>query len=205
MILSSILILFSLFSLVFPKRINLYVKSINDGSTDPIGFIDNDSIHLMEIEPQHSVCIGTKDIYNNECFSYQNYIPSFNYSIFNLFLDEDNDVFRIALSFDDTLQKPTIRKHKHITAPQPNLNPDSLKKQREQQAKQNNNGGNQQTEKVIRKKTIVEIDSDGNEITKEIDEVIETVDDRSWIQKNWMYIVPPLLILFAMGGGEERK
>ncbi|KAI5957273.1 hypothetical protein KGF54_000201 [Candida jiufengensis] len=202
--LQSIIFVLSLISLVSSKRINLFIKPINDDTSDPIGFIDNDSIHLMEIEPQQSICIGTKDIYNNECFSYQKNIQSFNNTVFNLYLDEDNDIFRISLSFDDKIQKPTVKKHKHIISPQPNLNPDSMKKQREQQSEQQNGGNAQKIEKIITKKKIIEKDSNGNEIIKEVDEEIEqVVDDRSFIQKNWMYIVPVLILLLVGGGGNQ--
>lgn len=52
---------------------------------------------------------------------------------------------------------------------------------------------------------IKEIDDNGVEVTREIEEEVEVpVDDRSWIQKNWMYVVPPLLIFMLAGGGNEQ-
>ncbi|KSA04116.1 uncharacterized protein AC631_00195 [Debaryomyces fabryi] len=35
----------------------------------------------------------------------------------------------------------------------------------------------------------------------------ETTEEapKSWIQKNWMYVVPPLLIMFVLLGEDEKK
>lgn len=33
----------------------------------------------------------------------------------------------------------------------------------------------------------------------------DDVAPKSWIQRNWMYVVPPLLIVFALLGEEEKK
>lgn len=45
------------------------------------------------------------------------------------------------------------------------------------------------------------------EPTKKVDENGQEVeeDDRSWIQKNWMYVVPPLLILFMSLPADEPQ
>lgn len=50
------------------------------------------------------------------------------------------------------------------------------------------------------KKVVAEVGPDGE--TVETAEVVE--DNRSWIQKNWMYIVPPL-VLFLLLTPEDKK
>ena len=196
-----------LISVVSSKRINLFIKPIDQVTSDPIGFIENDAVYLMDVADlqleNQAYCIGTKDIHNNECFSYQSNAPNLTQAVFNLFLDGEGDILRISLSFDDKLAKPQVKKRKQVIAAQPNLNPDSLKKQREEQQKKAGDGP--VVEKVKQKKLIKEIDDNGVEVTREIEEEVEVpVDDRSWIQKNWMYVVPPLLIFMLAGGGNEQ-
>ncbi|CUM53175.1 unnamed protein product [Debaryomyces tyrocola] len=36
-------------------------------------------------------------------------------------------------------------------------------------------------------------------------EATEEESPKSWIQKNWMYVVPPLLIMFVLLGEDEKK
>ncbi|KAG5420846.1 hypothetical protein I9W82_002727 [Candida metapsilosis] len=193
-------------TLASSKRINLFIKPIDQAASDPIGFIENEAVYLMDVDlqPDQAYCIGTKDVHNNECFSYQTNLQNLNHAIFNLYLDGDGDISRLSLSFDDKLDKPQVKRRKQIIAAQPNLNPDSMKKQREEQ--KNGGNGGQVVEKVKQKKVITEIDANGVEVTREIEEEVEVpVDDRSWIQKNWMYIVPPLLIFMLAGGGGAEQ
>lgn len=193
-------------TLASSKRINLFIKPIDQAASDPIGFIENEAVYLMDVDlqPDQAYCIGTKDVHNNECFSYQTNLQNLNHAIFNLYLDGDGDILRLSLSFDDKLDKPQVKRRKQIIAAQPNLNPDSMKKQREEQ--KNGGNGGQVVEKVKQKKVITEIDANGVEVTREIEEEVEVpVDDRSWIQKNWMYIVPPLLIFMLAGGGGAEQ
>lgn len=133
-----------LISVVSSKRINLFIKPIDQVTSDPIGFIENDAVYLMDVADlqleNQAYCIGTKDIHNNECFSYQSNAPNLTQAVFNLFLDGDGDILRISLSFDDKLAKPQVKKRKQVIAAQPNLNPDSLKKQREEQQKKAGDG-----------------------------------------------------------------
>lgn len=119
----------------------------------------------LQLENQ-AYCIGTKDIHNNECFSYQSNAPNLTQAVFNLFLDGDGDILRISLSFDDKLAKPQVKKRKQVIAAQPNLNPDSLKKQREEQQKKAGDGP--VVEKVKQKKLIKEIDDNGVEVTRRL-------------------------------------
>ncbi|KAI3406961.1 hypothetical protein KGF56_000254 [Candida oxycetoniae] len=198
--------LFLLVAIVASKKINLYARPIDQESTDPIGFIQDDSVYLMdyEIQPNQSYCIGTKDLHNHECFSFQRELPPLKNAVFHYFLAEDGDIIRLALSFDEQIDKPIILKHQHIEAPKPDLNSELLAKEREEQQKQAKKGVS--VKKVKQKKMVTFVDTNGKEETREIEEEVEVeVDNRSWIQKNWMYIVPPLIIMLLMGGNEEKK
>ncbi|CAK9437603.1 uncharacterized protein LODBEIA_P19810 [Lodderomyces beijingensis] len=198
-----------LVTLAVSKRINLYARPIDaESSSDPIGFIEDDSVYLMDfdLQPHQSYCIGTKDLHNHECFSFQPDLRSFNNSVFNVYLTEDGDIHRLALSFDENATAPKIKKHRSITAPQPNMNPESLKKQREEQQKQSAGHQGERRQKVVQRKIVKIVNEKGEEEEQEVEEEVEVVvDDRSWIQKNWMYIVPPLIIFLLLGGGGDAK
>ncbi|EDK47104.1 hypothetical protein LELG_05285 [Lodderomyces elongisporus NRRL YB-4239] len=216
------------------KRINLFVQQLNEQTSDSIGFIENDKVHLIDnaIERDTPYCIGTKDLVNHECFAFYKNLETLNIEnmVFDMFLGEDGDVSRLSLSFDkeetvkagkekekgkgkelnniDETNKPRVKKHPFVVAPQPNMNPDSLKKQ---QQKGQQKSGNTKLEVVKQKKTVKYIDEDGKEVTKEVEIEVEVpleedviVDERSWIQKNWMYVVPPLLLFLVMGGGADE-
>ena len=56
---------------------------------------------------------------------------------------------------------------------------------------------------VKSKKTVVEVDEDGKEVVKEV-EVEEPVDERSWLQKNWIYVVIPLVLLMLLTDDKNK-
>ncbi|KAK6874129.1 hypothetical protein K6H11_001773 [Candida tropicalis] len=182
-------------------KINLFIKPIDGQSSDSIGFINDNSVYLVdtELDPSKSYCIGTKDLENHECFTFINGVSSLNNTVIDAFIDENGDITRLALNFDES-SKPTIRKHKVHPAAIPNMNAESIKKQRQQQQQQAQNSGKVRV--VKQKKLIKYIDDEGNEVEKEIEEEVE-IDERSWVQKNWMYIVPPLLLFLVMGGDSK--
>ncbi|KAI5957843.1 hypothetical protein KGF57_003110 [Candida theae] len=163
-----------LISAVSSKRVNLFIRPLDGTESNPIGYIENELVYLMEtdLQKEYGYCIGTKDIHHHDCFSYHTNLANLSHAVFHLFLDGDGDVERLSLSFDDKLNEPKVVKHKILVAPGPNLTPASINKPREEQ--KNGGGG------------------EGIEVP---------VDNRSWIQKNWMYVVPPLIIFMFAGGG----
>ncbi|EMG49209.1 hypothetical protein SBY92_000582 [Candida maltosa Xu316] len=198
------LLIISIASAAETTRINLFIKSIDDASSsDSIGFIDNDSVYLMEetpLNPDKFYCIGTKDLENHECFTFLNGVDSLNHTVIDAFMDKDNaEIVRLSLTFaEESTNK--LRKHRFAKSPVPNLNPDSLKKLKQQQQQSQEKG----KVEIVKQKRIIKVtDDEGNEVEKEIEEEIE-VDNRSWIQKNWMYIVPPLILFLIMGGDNKQ-
>ncbi|KAG7663795.1 uncharacterized protein J8A68_002655 [[Candida] subhashii] len=158
----------------------------------------------MVLDPQLGYCFGTNDLPNHECFSYTKGIKSLKSVQFHVFLDQASQIQHISVNYDSETNDndgPQVIIHPFELAPSPNLNPESLKGKQ----KKESSAGQQRVEKVIQKKIIKVKDENGNEIEKEIEQEVEVeVDDRSWIQKNWMYIVPPL-ILFLMFSKDEPK
>lgn len=109
-------------------KINLFIKPIDGQSSDSIGFINDNSVYLVdtELDPSKSYCIGTKDLENHECFTFINGVSSLNNTVIDAFIDENGDITRLALNFDES-SKPTIRKHKVHPAAIPNMNAESIK------------------------------------------------------------------------------
>lgn len=58
-------------------------------------------------------------------------------------------------------------------------------------------------QKVVRKKMVKDENGDMVEVEEVVEEEVE--DNRSWVQRNWMYIVPPLVLLLLIPDGEEKK
>lgn len=79
------------------------------------------------------------------------------------------------------------------SAPKPNLNPYNRQTAQSQA----------QTLKVVQKKVVENEAGEKVEVEEEIEQVVET-DNRSWVQKNWMYIIPPL-VLFLIFSPDEKK
>ena len=206
-------LLLTILASVEAKKINLYIKPIDSPSKgDSIGFINDDSVYLIDstttLQPDQFYCVGTKDLDNHECFTLINGVESLNGTVIDAFMDENGvTISRLSLNFDESYNnKSKLRKHKFTTSPIPNLNPDSLKKQRQKQGNKGGQGNNKQVEIIKQKKLVKYIDDDGNEAEKEIEEeIVVEVDNRSWVQKNWMYIVPPLLLLLIVGGGDQPQ
>ena len=85
------------------------------------------------LQPDQFYCVGTKDLDNHECFTFINGVESLNGTVIDAFMDENGvTISRLSLNFDESYNnKSKLRKHKFTTSPIPNLNPDSLKKQRQ--------------------------------------------------------------------------
>ncbi|KAK6198535.1 uncharacterized protein RJT21DRAFT_414 [Scheffersomyces amazonensis] len=189
--------------------IKVFVKSLQDNTIETVGsiqyntnkkraeFVYNDDKEI-QLNKGSGYCFGTEDIPNHECFAY---VEGNNKSIksknFHLFTNEQDEISQLSISNEDG-DKPKVIIHNVVKSPVPNLNAESIKGQ-----KQNQKAG-PKIEKVVQKKVVKYINDEGIESEKEIEEEVEVeVDDRSWIQKNWMYIVPTLILFLLMG--DEKK
>lgn len=189
------------------KPINLYIKALQDDSIQEIGVLDGKYIHAYrppKLNPDINYCFGTSDLANHECFSYTKGLDSLELVQFHVFLDKYSEAARLSVNYDQQSKnsnEPQVITHSFQLAPSPNLNPESLKGKKAQDSK-----GKQRVEKVVERKIVKVKDEHGNEVEKEVEQEVEVVvDNRSWIQKNWMYIVPPLILFLVMTGEEPKK
>lgn len=106
-----------------------------------------------------------------------------NHECFAVVLDLDKYLFVVQLDQFDKVQGISVslgdRKiQKPVKVPPPNLRPNTKKVQGQAQTQTQGQNKAQNEEKEV---------------------------EKSWIQKNWMYIVPPLLILFVVLGDDEKS
>ncbi|RLV90533.1 hypothetical protein JA1_004480 [Spathaspora sp. JA1] len=204
----TIVVLFTSALAAAENRINFFVRNLDDSSIEEIGYLTGKTLvpNKVELQATSSYCIGTSDVPNSECFSYIKGISSLDQTIFHVFLDSNKEISHISISHNSEEADPIDIKHRvkfHSLelAAVPNLNSQSSKKQKEQE----NAKTGPRVEKVTRKKVIKVKDENGNEVDKEIEEQVEVeVDDRSWLQQNWMYIALAL-VMFMVLGGEDKK
>ncbi|KAK6453947.1 uncharacterized protein RJT20DRAFT_64526 [Scheffersomyces xylosifermentans] len=194
------------------QKIDIYLKFLKDNSVESLGTLNYDKskkrglFERSDIEiPPNSVdlCIGTSDLKDHDCFTYLKGGKGidFNSKAWHIFLDEANEIKRLAVNNEDANENVStpVVVHSYQRAPVPNLNPDSRKN-----APKKAQESGPRKEVVVQKKKVIVKDDDGNEVEKEIEEEVEVeVDDRSWVQKNWMYIVLPLVFFMLLG--EEKK
>lgn len=168
---------------IWAQSITLFAHSLVDSSDVSLATIDvENKLIVIENEVSGEFCIGTKDIDDHSCFHYLDGELS-NFGV-ELYLDKQGSVNSIALTSSGVKIIPFVEGVK------PNLNPVS-KKKTENAPK---------VEKIV--KTVIVKDEDGNEVEKQIE---EEVDNRSFIQKNWVYIVIPLVFFLLTGEQEKEK
>ena len=176
----NILTVFLLINGILCETISLFARSVNDGSKLPLATVNTETkLMVMENELNGEYCIGTEDINDHECFSYFNGHMAL--LGVNLFLDKQGNVNSIALLSSG------VNLVKFVDGAKPNLNPVNRKKPENRP----------KVEKIT--KTIIVKDENGEEVEKQVE---EEIDNRSFIQKNWVYIVIPL-IFFLLAGEKE--
>lgn len=182
------------------KTLDIFGKSITSGSTVSLGQIKYDTatnttnyVITNELPSHDSICIGTKQLPNKECFTYLETAGDALKGKFVLYLNQERELQEIAYhvggeKWESELVEPLL-------APSPNLEPFIRQRQKPK--------AEPVTQKVIRKK-VVEVDGKKTEVEEVVEEVVEE-DNRLWIQKNWMWLVIPLALLLVMAPEEEKK
>lgn len=180
---------------VSAKKILFFAHSLDTLEEIQLGSIDFDqesSSSAFLAEKNQFVpgpyCIGTRDLPGKECLAYLETDGGIS-GEFVVYIDSKNELAEVSFFRGKSGLSSTVRK---VTANVvPNLNPSQ---------------GQQVNEPVIQKvtkKRVVENEAGEKvEIEEEVEEEV-TVDDKSWIQKNWMYVVPPLL-LFLVFAPEDK-
>lgn len=180
-------------SVLADTTIELFASSVASGARIELGSISYDSSTNTTVSQIHSdlgrgdYCIGTESLHGHECFTYLEVSEAGLNGQFVLFVDNLNDVSDISLVAGNSGLQAVVQKI--AAGPQPNLNPSMAVPKKEPL-------------KVIVKK-IVENEKGEKIEVEEVEEVAE--DTRSWVQKNWMYIVPPLLIVMMLIPEEKEK
>lgn len=162
-------------------EVNIFAKSSDaSGASFSIGSISDDlTFNQLEYSLSGEYCIGTDDLPNHQCFAF---IKSEDQSRINLIINKDSEgILRIQINPNPSVEESiVIISHDDQKGPSPIMHPVHKNKQ------QNQNKDESSTSSGV--------GEDGEEIV---------VDDRSFIQKNWMYIVPGLILLFMGLGAEE--
>lgn len=191
------IVLACLLKVIVAEVIDLHYTSVLTGATGSFGVLQYEKgakrtgFELASGIENGEYCIGTKALADHDCFAYLKVELESDLSNKNiqLHLDELNEIKQLALV---ELKQVLVRHVGRIS--QPNLNPahaSTVKK-------------SGKVEHVIEKQVIVEIDEEGNEVEREIDVEVE-VDGRSWIQKNWIWLVVPLLFVMLLPEDKEKK
>lgn len=137
------------------------------------------------------ICLGTNSLPDHECFAY---VDSVKFPQFHIYLDSTGNVDHLAATVN-AATKSSVMVHPFEAAPVPNLNPKSFKHNAKSK------GSSPQTQKVLKKMVIKGENGEDVEVEGEVEVEVE-VDDRSFIQKYWVYIVPPL-IMYMMASDKK--
>lgn len=128
-------------------------------------------------------CVGTKDVPGKDCFAFLETDGDIS-GEFVVYVDKKDELAEVSFLRGKSGLSSSVKK---VTANVvPNLNPSQGQQVKEPV-----------TQKVTKKRVVENENGEEVEIEEEVEEAVP-VDERSWIQKNWMYIVPPLLIFLVM-------
>ncbi|CUM63500.1 uncharacterized protein PRCAT00001076001 [Priceomyces carsonii] len=187
MIHSFLLVFFLSLSLVLAKESNIdvWATPITDKNSIQFGELkyNNESMEAsfnyfpsQHISTSEIYCIGSKKLSDNGCFDLTNFSSEDRPLLdkgFVLYVNEIGEILRVSLINGAT---ETVVVRTRDLGPVPNLNPKS----------QRNEPQKKEKKKIIKK---VVKDDAGEEVVIEEEE-----DNRSWIQKNWLLLVTPLIL-----------
>lgn len=186
-------------SLAALSSISIYARDVTNNAKVSIGSIlfDNQrKIAAFSAEPapgiSKTVCLGTDDLSGHDCFVYHQLAGEELQGSFQVFVDESG-IQRI--SFAPSAEKLAVGVVEVSRAPGPNLLPVAMELQPAPKA---------QTKLVMRKRVVIDDEGVETVVEEEVLEVVEE-DNRSWVQKNWMYIVPPLVLFLIFAPNEPPK
>lgn len=188
-------LLLALLALVSALDYAIYASDLSTARHVPVGVLHYDSAanhSAFAAAPLFSLgkghwCLHATNYAGETCFWYQEIADAADFGgVFALFVDAEKAVQQLTFyrgeqpGFDAAVRAVAV-------APTPNLAAVREKKP--------------EPEKIVRKKIVENENGEKVEITEE--EIVEP-DTRSWIQRNWMYIVPPLII-FLILSPEDKK
>lgn len=145
-------------------------------------------------------CVGTKDLPDHQCFGYTDLASDWGVDVF---LDEQADIARLLV------RQGAGRVHKYREDPQPNLKAWAVvnhpaRGQANNEKSQEKKGPH--TEVKITKKKVVEEDEHGNKVEREVEVEEEVlVDNRLFVQKYWVYLVIPLVMMLLQKDPQNQR
>lgn len=188
-----------LISLALAQTVKVYARlpyTTNELEIGSIVVDDNGPLMSGEvssaIDEDAHYCIGTNDLSNHGCFAYTGNTKNAKFVV----QTSGTEIVKLHLNPDSAAPLVVSVDDGATLGPTPIMRP--VHKQK--------HSSKQPTRKRIRpRKQLAERAKEEEVAAEEEEEEEEEVDDRSWVQKNWMYIVPGLLILFVGLGSDEQK
>lgn len=181
------------------NHILIFARNLDSLSVAELGSLNYDlsTAKLEFTEDSYEItpgpyCIGTRDLASKECFAYVEVNDQLG-GDFVLYVDDKNEMTELSFLRSQEVGL-RLRLKKVVTNIVPNLEPF----QGQQQVKQ------PVTQRVTRKRVVENENGEKVEVEEVIEEVVP-VDERSWIQKNWMYVVPPLLLLLVLSPEDKQS
>lgn len=191
------LLLTTVVSAVSASKIVFFAQNLETQNNVQLGSLEYDqqsstSAFSPENHPTEagSYCIGTKDLPGKECFAYLETTGDIT-GQFVIYVDNKNELTEVSFLRGANVLDSRVERIK--TNVVPNLNPSQGQPIKEPVV-----------QKVSRKVVVQNEDGEDVEIVEEVEEVVP-VDDRSWIQKNWMYIVLPLVLVLLVAPEEKPE
>lgn len=173
-------------------EVNIFANSIDNASRIKVGSIVTADANGFEFQQENSLpantdyCIGTSDLPNHECFGYIRTLVEDEKLKLLVKADSTGGIIKKLLINPDIQAQQPLVVVAEVGGPSPIMNPVHSQKKNSKPAKSR-------------------IAPDGGEVVAEEEEEEEVEDDRSFVQKNWMYIVPGLLLLFMGLSPAEEK
>lgn len=188
----------SIASIALAERILFFVKNLDADVVTELATLDyNSESGNSELIPVSadlapgSYCMGTFDVPQKECFVFFEHLGLVS-GDFVVYVDEELKISDISfISGGNGLR---LRVAGVVTNVVPNLTPFHKKEPVKQPT----------TQKVTRKRVVENENGEKVEIEEEVEEIVPE-DERLWIQKNWMYIVPPLLLFMVFAPDDSKE
>lgn len=177
-------------TIVYATQLLIFARSLDDTKLVGLGSITVDGLQSTFEASDASLaagsyCVGTDSLPEKECFAYLEVGGVFG-GEFVVYVD-GNEV--IDLTFAQNLDNVTSRVASVGAAAEPIMKPHAVAQK-------------VVTQKVKRKVLVENENGEQVEIEREDEEIVEP-DNRSWVQKNWLYLALPLVLIFIMAPEEK--
>lgn len=171
------------------STINIYATELGSSTEIALGTIDCEPLlktaTFLATPPAPlglALCLGTHDLPHHSCFVYHESANGVLQGKFQLFVDATG-VQRVSFGAAADVMVDIVEV---VHSPAPDLKPFLALQNLVQPV----------DTKTVLRKSVVTDEAGAESVVEEMVEEVVQPDTRSWVQKNWMYIVPPLILLF---------